>query len=53
MNPGVFIYGIGTDMDLMPTLKLFLNANYIPHGQHRVGQLRASYGQRHARGGLD
>ncbi len=29
VNPGVFIFGIGTDMDLMPTLKLFLNANYI------------------------
>jgi hypothetical protein len=29
VNPGVFIYGIGTDMDLLPTLKLFLNANYI------------------------
>ena len=29
VNPGVFIYGIGTDMDLLPTLRLFLNANYI------------------------
>jgi hypothetical protein len=29
VNPGVFIYGIGSDMDLLPTLKLFLNANYI------------------------
>lgn len=29
VNPGVFIYGVGTDMDLLPTLKLFLNANYI------------------------
>jgi hypothetical protein len=25
----VFLYGVGTDMDLLPTLKLFLNANYI------------------------
>jgi hypothetical protein len=29
VNPGVFIYGVGTDMDLTPTLRLFLNANYI------------------------
>ena len=29
VNPGVFIYGIGTDLDLTPNLKLFLNANYI------------------------
>jgi len=29
VNPGVFIYGVGSDMDLLPTLKLFLNANYI------------------------
>jgi hypothetical protein len=29
VNPGVFIYGVGTDMDLLPNLKLFLNANYI------------------------
>jgi hypothetical protein len=29
VNPGVFIYGIGSDMDLLPNLKLFLNANYI------------------------
>jgi len=28
-NPGVFIYGVGSDMDLLPTLKLFLNFNYI------------------------
>jgi hypothetical protein len=29
VNPGVFIYGVGTEMTLTPTLKLFLNANYI------------------------
>ena len=29
VNPGVFIYGVGTNMDLLPTLRLFLNANYI------------------------
>jgi hypothetical protein len=29
VNPGVFIYGVGSEMTLMPTLKLFLNANYI------------------------
>jgi hypothetical protein len=29
VNPGVFLYGVGTEMDLLPTLKLFLNANYI------------------------
>jgi len=29
VNPGVFIYGIGNEMTLAPTLKLFLNANYI------------------------
>jgi hypothetical protein len=29
VNPGVFIYGVGTNMDLLPTLKLFLNANYV------------------------
>jgi len=29
VNPGVFIYGVGSDMDLLPTLKLFLNANFI------------------------
>jgi hypothetical protein len=28
-NPGEFIYGIGTNLDVLPTLKLFLNANYI------------------------
>ena len=29
VNPGVFIYGVGSEMTLAPTLKLFLNANYI------------------------
>jgi hypothetical protein len=29
VNPGDFIYGIGTDMDLTPSLRLSLNANYI------------------------
>jgi hypothetical protein len=29
VNPGVFLYGVGTEMDLLPTLKLFLNANFI------------------------
>jgi hypothetical protein len=29
VNPGVFIFGVGTEMTLTPTLKLFLNANYI------------------------
>jgi hypothetical protein len=29
VNPGVFIYGVGTDMDVLPTMKLFFNANYI------------------------
>ena len=29
VNPGVFIYGLGSEMTLTPTLKLFLNANYI------------------------
>jgi len=29
VNPGVFIYGVGTDMDLLPNVRLFLNANYI------------------------
>jgi hypothetical protein len=29
VNPGVFIYGVGSEISLMPTMKLFLNANYI------------------------
>jgi hypothetical protein len=29
VNPGVIILGAGTDMDLLPTLKLFLNANFV------------------------
>jgi hypothetical protein len=29
VNPGVTIVGIGTDMDLTPKLKAFVNANYI------------------------
>ena len=29
VNPGVMIFGLGTDMDILPSLKLFLNANYI------------------------
>ena len=29
VNPGVFIYGVGTDMDLLPNVRLSLNANYI------------------------
>jgi hypothetical protein len=29
VNPGVLLYGIGSDIDLTPTAKLFLNANYI------------------------
>jgi hypothetical protein len=29
VNPGIFLYGVGTEMNLLPTLKLFLNANYI------------------------
>ena len=29
VNPGVFIYGLGADIDTTPKLKTFLNANYI------------------------
>ena len=29
VNPGVFIYGLGTDIDITPKLRTFLNANYI------------------------
>jgi hypothetical protein len=29
VNPGVFIYSIGADIDTTPKLKTFLNANYI------------------------
>jgi hypothetical protein len=29
VNPGVFIYGVGVDGDIMPNFKLSLNANYI------------------------
>ncbi len=29
VNPGVFVYGVGTDMDVLPTLRLFFNANYV------------------------
>lgn len=29
VNPGVLLMGVGTEMDLYPTLKLYLNANYI------------------------
>src|SRR5207244_4053398 len=29
VNPGVFIFGLGTEMELTPKLRSFLNANYI------------------------
>jgi hypothetical protein len=29
VNPGVFILGLGTEMDVTPKLKAFVNANYI------------------------
>jgi hypothetical protein len=29
VNPGVFIYGLGADIDTTPKLKTFLNVNYI------------------------
>ena len=29
VNPGVFIFGVGADIDLTPKLKTFLSANYI------------------------
>jgi hypothetical protein len=29
VNPGVFIWGVGTDLELTPEMRLFLNANYI------------------------
>ena len=29
VNPGVLIAGVGTDMDLTPKLRAFINANYI------------------------
>ncbi len=29
VNPGVFIYSLGTDIDTTPKLRTFLNANYI------------------------
>ena len=29
VNPGVFIAGLGTEMDITPKLRTFLNANYI------------------------
>ncbi|NBV22161.1 MAG: hypothetical protein EBS05_09620 [Proteobacteria bacterium] len=29
VNPGLYLWGIGTDMDLTPKLKAFMNVNYI------------------------
>jgi hypothetical protein len=29
VNPGVFIYGLGTDIDVTPKLRTFINVNYI------------------------
>ncbi|MDB6123176.1 MAG: hypothetical protein JWQ71_2169 [Pedosphaera sp.] len=29
VNPGVFIVGLGTEMDLTPKLRAFINANYV------------------------
>ena len=29
VNPGVFIYGLGAEMDVTPRLRSFLNANYV------------------------
>lgn len=29
VNPGVFIYGLGADLDVTPKLRAFLNVNYI------------------------
>jgi hypothetical protein len=29
VNPGVFIWGVGTDIELTPEIRLFFNANYI------------------------
>ena len=29
VNPGVFLVGVGTDVDVTPKLRAFLNANYI------------------------
>lgn len=29
VNPGVFIYGLGTELELTPKLRAFFNANYI------------------------
>jgi len=29
VNPGVFIWGVGSDIELTPETRLFLNANYI------------------------
>jgi hypothetical protein len=29
VNPGVFIFGLGTDIDVLPKLKTFVNVNYI------------------------
>jgi hypothetical protein len=29
VNPGVFLYGIGTEIELTPKLRSFINANYI------------------------
>jgi hypothetical protein len=29
VNPGVFIWGVGSDLEMTPEMRLFLNANYI------------------------
>ena len=29
VNPGVFIFGLGTEIELTPKLRTFINANYI------------------------
>jgi hypothetical protein len=29
VNPGVFVYGLGTELELTPKLRSFINANYI------------------------
>lgn len=46
-NPGLILAGIGTDLDLLPELRLSLNANYLAFAQ--TGVLEAARNQ----GGVD
>ena len=52
-NPGIFLLGAGVDMDILPELRLTLNANYLAFAETEVLEVARNQGNVDEEIGLD